>query len=143
MNTHELKYIGLGVLALLIAGITHAEEVPSSTQRIAAISGVHTPHQGFALSATVPSDRMCLNLAQNLSSELGIVVHVICTDPNGGGTTVVAECGYASSREATAVRSFLRSGGVGEKRFLLCVPPDPDRFRAERIAPSVSRLRPQ
>ncbi len=38
-------------------------------QRIAAISGVHTPHQGFALSAAVPSDRLCLELAQNLDVE--------------------------------------------------------------------------
>ena len=142
MDTHGLKGIALGILALLIAGATQADEGPVNTQRIAAISGVHTPHQGFALSATVPSDRMCLDLAQNLSSELGIVVHVICTDPVDGGTTAVAECGYASSREATTVRSFLRSGGVGEKRFLICVPPDPDRFRAERIAPSVAQLRP-
>ncbi len=46
-------------------------EAAEGGARIAAISGVHVPHQGFALSATVPSDRTCLELAQNLASELG------------------------------------------------------------------------
>ena len=115
---------------------------PDRPGRIAAISGVHTPHQGFALSSRVPSDRMCLELAQNLASELGIVVHVICTDPTNGSTTTVAECGYAASRSSDEVFSFSRSGSRDGERFLLCVPPDPGRYRAVRVPPDVGRLRP-
>lgn len=132
-------------LALGSASIAAAEVAATAGQdevRIAAISGVHTPHQGFALSATVPSDRLCLELAQNLASELGIVVHVVCTDPTSGSTTIVAECGYARAGEATKVESYSRGWGHGGDPFLICVPPARDRFRAHRIAPKLDLLRP-
>ena len=132
----------LGLLTLVGAGAAVASE-PAPVGRIAAISGVHTPHQGFALSSIVPSDEMCLELAQNLASELGIVVHVICTDPSSGQATVVAECGYATSATADEVTSFSRTIGRSGERFLLCAPPDPDRFRATRVPPEVDRLGPQ
>ncbi|GEM_PF-6545862 len=130
--------LGLTVGLLILPGIASADE--GST--VAAISGVHTPHQGFALSATVPSDRLCLELAQNLASELGIVVHVVCTNPRNGATTVVAECGYAASRSAERVESYSRGWGGSDERFLICVPPDPGRFAATRVAPEMERLKP-
>ena len=132
----------ISLLLVLACGVIAVPAAADSTPRIAAISGVHTPHQGFALSATVPSDKLCLELAQNLASELGIVVHVVCTDPKTGATTIVAECGYASSRDSTEVESFSKGWGLAGDPFLLCVPPDPTRFRAIRLAPDVDALRP-
>ena len=108
--------------------------------RIAVISGVHVPHQGFALSASVPSDRMCVELAQTLASELGITVHLVCTDLTGGGTTIVAECGYADKAGSRKVETF--SPGWAHDPFLICVPPERERFRAQRIVPNLNVLRP-
>ena len=108
---------------------------------IAVVSGVHEPRQGFALSTSVPSDRMCVELAQNLASELGIVVHLVCTDPAGGSPTIVAECGYGETRNARKVERY-RHWGRGDP-FLICVPPDRDRFRAQRIVPDLDALRPR
>ncbi len=134
--------VGWAVVALCASSVSHPALAAAETERIAAISGVHVPHQGFALSATVPSDRMCLELAQNLASELGIKVHVVCTDPSTGGTTIVAECGYADDRDASKVESFSRGWGATHDPYLICVPPDRDRFRAQRILPDLESLRP-
>lgn len=51
---------------------------------------------------------MCLEVAQNLASELGIVVYVDCADPANGKTTVVAECCDANERHAGELESFYR-----------------------------------
>ena len=143
MKIESMRTIAAAVILAASMPVVVAASEEAAETRIAAISGVHTPHQGFALSSVVPSDRMCLELAQNLASELGILVHVICTDPSTGETTAVAECGYADDKDASVVDSFSRSGGLGGSRFLVCVPPDPDRFRAERVAPDVAKLRPR
>ena len=134
---HSWSSLAAVVAVLSLSGVATAED----ESRIAAISGVHTPHQGFALSATVPSDKLCLELAQNLSSELGIVVHVVCTNPISGTTTIVAECGYAQSRSAERVASYSGGWAGSGDQFLICVPPDSKRFEATRVAPEVERLR--
>ena len=136
-----LLVVPLAALSTSLPTAADSGQAPES--RIAAISGVHTPHQGFALAARVPSDALCLELAQNLASELGIVVHVVCTNPAGGATTVVAECGYARSREAKKVESYTLGWGSSSDPFLICVPPDPDRFNARRVRPNVTTLRPK
>lgn len=134
----------LFILVAPLVSLPAAAEGPVAANvstRIAAISGVHVPHQGFALSSSVPSDRICLELAQNLASELGIVVHLVCIDPTSGNTTIVAECGYAKERNARAVEGYSHGWG-GPDPFLICVPPDRDRFQAHRIAPTLDALRP-
>lgn len=137
----SLVLLAFVTLAFMPAGPTAAEEA-ASTLRIAAISGVHEPHQGFALSATVPSDRLCVELAQNLASELGIVVHVVCTDAAGGAQTIVAECGFAESPTASSVGSYTHGWGSGDDPYLICISPDPGRLRARRVTPDLDRLRP-
>ena len=63
------KWVSLSLLVFSVAMSPFAAVANETVEeRIAAISGVHTPHQGFALSATVPSDRLCLELAPNLEA---------------------------------------------------------------------------
>ena len=131
-------------VAPVSSSASDAVEAVTRLERIAVVSGVHPPHQGFALSTLVVSDDACLALAQNLASELGIQVHVMCTDAATSAITAVAECGFAMESNGPTVGSFFRGGLMqGGTQFLTCIPPTEARFPAERIVPKPGMLRPR
>lgn len=140
------KRTGLLTLAFLVIACTAAraqadELAETDAKRIAVISGIHA-QEGFAVSETVPSDRLCLQLGQNLASELGIAVHVVCTDPATGRSTIAAECGFANDPDAKTVGRYSRGWGDSADPYLICVPRSRDQYRAKQRTPDLEALKP-
>ena len=141
----QVLSIVVGASVLVGGGVKQsAADENSGTRRIAAISGIKPPHQGFALSAVVPTDEACTALGLNLASELGISVHVICSKLATGEMTVVAECGFTESPDGDTVGSFHREMLMmtQDTSYLVCVRPSAARYPATRIAPKTEDLRP-
>lgn len=119
-----------------------AAEAPATEKRVATVSAIRPPHQGFAFATPVESDTACLALAQNLAAEIGMAVHVMCSDATGK-TTVVAECGFSAEVDGKTVTGWTAEGWHHpETKYLICVAPEKRRYPARRIAPDLARLRP-
>jgi hypothetical protein len=134
--------ISLLVSCCALAARADSHETEAGAPRIAVISAVDTPrHEGFALAVHVPSDRACLELAQNLASQVGTVVSVVCSDSASGRTVLAAECGYASEENAPEVGRYSRGWAHTRDPYLICVRPPRQRFPARRILPDLEAFR--
>lgn len=129
-------------LVLLVMPLYGTDGEEPGEQRIATVSAIRPPHQGFAFANTVPSDTACLALGQNLAAEIGMAVHVICSRPTGE-VTVVAECGFSAERDGKAASGWSAEGWHHpETKFLICVAPESRQYPAQRVTPNLALLRP-
>jgi len=111
---------------------------------VAVISGVHPPHQGFAISVLAKNSDRCLQLGQDLAAELGVAVQVMCVSNTSGTIEATAICGFTDAEDSDIVGNYHHDAWrLPETAFLKCVPVDNNgRYDAKRIAPDLGSLKP-